>query len=80
MSPATQKSDFESILQLRSMESFGVQINTIEQLCMFLENIVSNGDDPDVAISIVQSFFTDVPGISTGTASNIATCLLRAVE
>ena len=30
---ATQKSDFESILQDRSMESFGVQINTIEQLC-----------------------------------------------
>jgi hypothetical protein len=77
---ATQKSDFESILQFRSMESFGVQINTIEQLCMFLENIVSNGDDPDIAISIVQSFFTDVPGISTGAASNIATCLLRAVE
>jgi len=77
---ATQKSDFESILQFRSLESFGVQINTIEQLCMFLENIVSNGDSPVTAISIVQGFFTDVPGISAGTVSNIASCLVRAVE
>src|SRR5215467_2636988 len=77
---ATQKSDFESILQFRSMASFGVQINTIEQLCTFLENIGSNGGDPATAIDTIQGFLPDVPGISPGTASNVASCLVRAVE
>lgn len=76
---ATQKSDFESILQFRSMSLFGVQINTIEQLCTFLENIVSNGNDPATAISIVQGFFVNVPGVSPEAAQNIANCLTRAV-
>jgi hypothetical protein len=77
---ATQKSDFEGILQDRSMRSFGVQINTIEQLCTFLENIVSNGDDPQTAINIVQGFLVDVPGVSLGTITNLASCLVRALE
>jgi hypothetical protein len=76
---ATQKSDFESILQFRSIETFGVQINTIEQLCTFLENIVSNGDSPATAISIVQGFFVDVPGVSADISQNIANCIARAV-
>jgi hypothetical protein len=75
----TQKSDFESILQFRSMETFGIQINTIEQLCTFLENIVSNGDSPATAISIVQGFFVDVPGVSADISQNIANCIARAV-
>jgi hypothetical protein len=76
---ATQKSDFESILQFRSMESFGVQINTIEQFCTHLENIVSNGDNPEIAVSIVQGFLQDIPGVSADTSQNIANCINRAV-
>ena len=73
---ATQKSDFDSILQDRSMISLGAQINTIEQLCTFLENIAGVGTVED-AISIVQGLLGDVPGANLGTVSNITSCLDR---
>ncbi|HEY7081741.1 MAG TPA: hypothetical protein VH500_18770 [Nitrososphaeraceae archaeon] len=80
----TQKSDFEGILKSNSMGDFGVQINTIEQLCTFLESIVPNGfpdgGDPVPSITIVQQYLNDVPGLTSSTISNIGTCLLRAVE
>ena len=66
--------DFESILQDRSFRAFGVQINTIEQLCTACTQA---GENTDIAISIVQGFLIDVPGLSSGTLSNITSCLDR---
>jgi len=81
---AAQKSYFEGLLQSNSMGDFGIQINTIEQLCTFLENIVPNGSpnggDPIPTITTVQSLLNDVPGLSSRTINNIGFCLLRAVE
>ena len=74
---ATQKSDFESILQDGSINDFGAQINTIEQLCTFLENLGQGQGTVQFAISIVQGYLESVPGASVGTVSNITSCLDR---
>lgn len=68
---ATQKSDFEGELQHSSLETFGVQINTIEELCTFLETT----EGSDSVINVVQSFLMDVTGVSSVTVSNIVRCL-----
>lgn len=75
---ATQKSEFERIVQDQSMAAFGAQINTIEQLCTLLENIASNGS-PANALDIVQALLVEDPGLSTDTIQNIRNCLGRAL-
>jgi hypothetical protein len=77
-----QKSDFESVVHSRFSTVFpGTNITTIEQLCTFLENIVLQGEDPIEATELIQSILTEeVEGVSPGTASNITSCVLRAVE
>jgi hypothetical protein len=76
---AAQKSDFEGIVQHRSSILFGTNITTIEQLCTFLRNIVSQGGDPVDAIEDTQSMLMDVEGVSSGTVSNITSCMQRAI-
>jgi hypothetical protein len=77
---AAQKSDFEDIVQHRSSIAFGTNITTIEQLCTFLRNIVLQGGDPIEAIELIQSMLMDVEGVSSGTVSNITSCMQRAIE
>jgi hypothetical protein len=76
---ATQKSDFESNLQNKSMVFFGVQINTIEQLCTLLEQVAANGNSARTAseITTVQRLLVDVPLV---TSENIGKCLLKALN
>jgi hypothetical protein len=75
-----QKSEYESILQDRSVTIFGRELTTIEELCTLLRNIVLQGRDPIEAIEAATNLFEDVQGVSSGTVSDIMTCLLRAVE
>jgi hypothetical protein len=75
---AAQKSEFEGIVQHRSSIAFGTNITTIEQLCTFLRNF--QGRDPIEAIERIQSMLMDVEGVSSGTVSNITSCVLRAIE
>ena len=77
---AAQKSGFEDIVQRRSSIVFGTNITTIEQLCTFLRNIVLQGRDPIEAIERIQSMLMDVEGVSSGTVSNITSCMQRAIE
>jgi len=77
---AAQKSEFEGIVQHRSSIAFGTNITTIEQLCTFLRNIVHQGRDPLEAIERIQSMLMDVEGVSSGTVSNITSCMQRAIE
>lgn len=77
---AAQKSEFEGIVQHRSSIVFGTNITTIEQLCTFLRNIVLQGRDPIEAIEQIQSMLMDVEGVSSGTVSNITSCMQRAIE
>ena len=77
---AAQKSEFEGIVQHRSSIVFGTNITTIEQLCTFLRNIVLQGRDPIEAIERIQSMLMDVEGVSSGTVSNITSCMQRAIE
>jgi hypothetical protein len=77
---AAQKSEFEGIVQHRSSIVFGTNITTIEQLCTFLRNIVLQERDPIEAIERIQSMLMDVEGVSSGTVSNITSCVLRAIE
>ena len=77
---AAQKSEFEGIVQHRSSIVFGTNITTIEQLCTFLRNIVLQEGDPIEAIEQIQSMLMDVEGVSSGTVSNITSCVLRAIE
>jgi hypothetical protein len=77
---ADQKSEFEGIVQHRSSIVFGTNITTIEQLCTFLRNIVLQGRDPIEAIEQIQSMLMDVEGVSSGTVSNITSCMQRAIE
>ena len=76
---AAQKSEFEGIVQHRSSIVFGTNITTIEQLCTFLRNIVLQGRDPIEAIERIQSMLMDVEGVSSGTVSNITSCMQRAI-
>ena len=76
---AAQKSGFEGIVQYRSSIVFGTNITTIEQLCTFLRNIVLQGGDPIDAIEQTQSMLMDVEGVSSGTVSNITSCMQRAI-
>ena len=76
---AAQKSGFEGIVQHRSSILFGTNITTIEQLWTFLRNIVSQGGDPVDAIEDTQSMLMDVEGVSSGTVSNITSCMQRAI-
>jgi hypothetical protein len=75
-----QKSEYESILQDRSVTVFGRELTTIEELCTLLRNIVLQGRDPIEAIEAATNLFEDVQGVSSGTVSDIRTCLLRVVE
>ena len=77
---AAQKSEFEGIVQHRSSIVFGTNITTIEQLCTFLRNIVLQEGDPIEAIERIQSMLMDVEGVSSGTVSNITSCMQRAIE
>ena len=77
---AAQKSEFEDIVQHRSSIVFGTNITTIEQLCTFLRNIVLQERDPIEAIERIQSMLMDVEGVSSGTVSNITSCMQRAIE
>jgi hypothetical protein len=77
---AAQKSGFEDIVQRRSSIVFGTNITTIEQLCTFLRNIVLQERDPMEAIERIQSMLMDVEGVSSGTVSNITSCIQRAIE
>ena len=77
---AAQKSGFEDIVQRRSSIVFGTNITTIEQLCTFLRNIVLQERDPIEAIERIQSMLMDVEGVSSGTVSNITSCIQRAIE
>ena len=77
---AAQKSEFEGIVQHRSSIVFGTNITTIEQLCTFLRNIVLQGRDPIEAIEQIQGMLMDVEGVSSGTVSNITSCMQRAIE
>jgi hypothetical protein len=76
---AAQKSGFEGIVQHRSSIVFGTNITTIEQLCTFLRNIVLQGRDPVEAIEDIQGMLMDVEGVSSGTVSNITSCMQRAI-
>jgi hypothetical protein len=76
---AAQKLGFEGIVQHRSSILFGTNITTIEQLCTFLRNIVSQGGDPVEDIEDTQSMLMDVEGVSSGTVSNITSCMQRAI-
>ena len=78
--PLAQKSEFEGILQDRSSIVFGTNITTIEQLCTFLRNMVLQGEDPIEAINNIQELLMEIEGVSSGTASNITSCVQRAVE
>ena len=75
-----QKSEYERILQDRSITVFGRSITTVEELCTLLRNIVLQGRDPIEAIEAAINLFEDVQGVSAATVSNIETCLLRAVQ
>jgi hypothetical protein len=79
LTPA-QKSEYEGILQHRSIAVFGRNITTVEQLCTLLGNIVGQGRDPTEAIEAAAELFEDIQGVSSATVSNITTCLLRAVQ
>jgi hypothetical protein len=81
-SPLTdpQLSEYERILQDRSVTLFGRELTTIENLCTLLRNIVLQERDPLPAIEAATSLFEDIEGVSSGTVSNIMTCLIRAVE
>ena len=76
---ATQKSGFEGIVQYRSSIVFGTNITTAEQLCTFLRNIVLRGGDSIEAIEDIQGMLMDVEGVSSGTVSNITSCMQRAI-
>lgn len=77
---SAQLREYESILQHRSVTVFGRNITTVEQLCTLFENIVLQGRDPIAAIEAATNLLEDVQGVSSATASNITTCLLRAVQ
>jgi hypothetical protein len=47
---------------------------------MLLRNIVLQERDPAPAIEAATSLFEDIEGVSSGTVSDITTCLLRAVQ
>ncbi len=79
LTPA-QLSEYESILQDRSITLFGREITTVEELCTMLRNIVLQGRDPIETIEVATNLFEDVQGVSSGTVSNIITCLLRTVQ
>jgi hypothetical protein len=71
---ASQKSIFEGRLP-------GVfpGINTIEQLCTLLRNLVLQGVDPIESVNNVEEILCSV-GVNSTTSSNIGSCVLRAVE
>jgi hypothetical protein len=75
-----QLSEYERLLQDRSVTLFGRELTTIEDLCTLLRNIVLQERDPLPAIEAATSLFEDIEGVSSGTVSDITNCLLRAVE
>jgi hypothetical protein len=75
-----QLSEYERLLQDRSVTLFGRELTTIEDLCTLLRNIVLQERDPLPAIEAATSLFEDIEGVSSGTVSDITTCLLRAVQ
>jgi hypothetical protein len=75
-----QLSEYERLLQDRSVTLFGRELTTIEELCTLLRNIVLQERDPLPAIEAATSLFEDIEGVSSDTVSDITTCLLRAVE
>jgi hypothetical protein len=75
-----QLSEYERLLEDRSVTLFGTELTTIEDLCTLLRNIVQQERDPLPAIEAATSLFEDIKGVSSDTVSDITTCLLRAVE
>src|SRR5919106_3237070 len=69
---ADQKSEYEQILQDRSVTVFGRSITTIEELCTLLRNIVlqGRGRDPIEAIEAATDLLEDVQGVTSDTASD----------
>jgi hypothetical protein len=75
-----QLSEYERLLQDRSVTLFGRELTTIEDLCTLLRNIVLQERDPLPAIEAATSLFEDIEGVGSDTVSDITTCLLSAVQ